>query len=360
MEVFVYDVDFIEEFKIITHPSLTEARDRLRNELAHLDFTSHFAIFSSGTSSQKLKGYILSEKAMEANANAVNEWFSLTSQDVWGLSLPVYHVGGLSVLIRAKLLGNKIVDLRKWDPLSWHQTLIKENVTITTIVPTQLYDVVKNKITSPETLKHLIVGGDFLATELETRARSLGWPMIRTYGMTEVCSQLASGKIPGDKLQLLPIHEVKTTSEGILTIKSPSLFTAQFVLSEKLQLTFSQDLIDENGFYETADLVGIAGNTLKPMGRKNDEIKVAGHLTNVFALKDSLAKVLLQHGIFGQAELIVERDERKGYRLVLLHQTMESDTLKEIADALRPAVIDETREIENFSRTDLGKLKHPY
>lgn len=357
MEVPVFDVDFNQEFKIVTHPSLNEARERLRIELADLDFTSHFAIFSSGTSSQKLKGYILSEKAMEGNARAVNDWFSLTSEDVWGLSLPVYHVGGLSVLIRARLLGNRVIDLRKWEPLSWHKSLSQENVTITTIVPTQLYDLVKNNLPSPEKLKKLIVGGDFLPEELETRARFLGWPVIRTYGMTEVCSQLASGKNPGDKLMLLPIHEVKTSADEILAVKSSSLFTAEFILSEKLKLTFSHDLTDNEGFYKTQDRALIQGNILTPLGRKNDEIKIAGHLTSILTLKDSLAKILLQKGVYGRAEIMVESDERKGNRLVLLHQGLDVSIVKEIEEALRPARVDEIREIGHFSRTDLGKLK---
>ncbi len=357
MEDTVYDVDFIEEFKIITHPSLSEARDRLRQELANLDFTSHYAIFSSGTSTQQLKGYILSEKAMETNARAVNEWFSLTSQDVWGLSLPVYHVGGLSVLVRAKLLGNKVVDLRKWEPLSWHQTLTREDVTITTIVPTQLFDLVKNKLTCPEKLKHIIVGGDFLPMELETRARSLGWPVIRTYGMTEVCSQLASGKCPGDKLTVLPIHEVRTDAEGTLQVKTASLFTASFILGNKLKLTFASEQCDEDGYYTTHDKVQLAEGYLTPKGRMNEEIKIAGHLTNILNLKDTLAGVLLREGHYGKAEILIENDERTGKRLVLLHIGLPADFLELVAKSFRPAKIDETRSVKAFNRTDLGKLK---
>jgi O-succinylbenzoic acid--CoA ligase len=254
-------------------------------------------------------------------------------------------------------LGNKVIDLRKWEPVKWLETVIRENVTITTIVPTQLYDLVKKNLRAPENLRFIIVGGDFLPIELETRARALGWPVIRTYGMTEVSSQLASGKFPGDKLQLLPIHEVRTNPERILGVKSPALFTAQFILAEKLQLTFSHDLTDGDGFYLTQDRVEMSGNTLLPLGRKNDEIKIGGHLTSILVLKDSLATLLLEKGIYGQAEIVFENDERKGHRLVLLHQQLNSSMLETIAEALRPAVIDEIREIRHFSRTDLGKLK---
>lgn len=352
MERSVFDVNFDEPLKIITHPDLREARERLREELEGLGFTSHFAIFSSGTSSRELKGYILSEKAMTANAAAVNEWFSLTSQDVWGLSLPVYHVGGLSVLVRAKLLGNKVIDLRKWNPIGWQKTLRDENVTITTIVPTQLYDLVKNNLKAPRSLRYLIVGGDFLAEELENRARTLGWPVIRTYGMTEVCSQLASGKKPGDKLSVLPIHEVKTNSDSILQVKSSSLFTAVFILREKLTVIRAPD-----DFYTTQDKVLVQGRVIIPQGRQNQEIKVGGHLVSILSLKETLASVLLKNGNYGKAELMIEDDDRKGNRLVLVHTGLNQEALEDIKGAMRPAIFDEVRTVQSFTRTELGKLK---
>ena len=352
MERPVFDINFEDEFKIITHPELKEARERLRSELAHLNFNCHYAIFSSGTSSKELKGYILSEKAMEANARAVNEWFSLTSEDVWGLSLPVYHVGGLSVLIRAKLLGNKVVDLRKWEPERWYQMMTDEKVTITTIVPTQLYDLVKANLHAPHTLRYIIVGGDFLPQSLELKARELGWPIIRTYGMTEVCSQLASGKNPGDPLTVLPLHEVRANSEGMLQVKSPALFTAVFTLGEKLTLTFAPD-----DFYTTQDKVILKDNVINPQGRQNQEIKIAGHLTSILTLKDTLAAVLLAEELFGKAEIVIESDERKGNRLVLAHNKLDEVIVEKIKTAMKPAVFDEIRSVNEFSRTDLGKLK---
>ena len=353
----VFDVDFNEEFKIITHPSLGFAKVRLRTELSELDFKSHFAIFSSGTNSKELKGYILSEKAVEANARAVNAWFALTSKDVWGLSLPVYHVGGLSVLVRARLLGNRIVDLRKWRPEQWYKTMSDERVTMTTIVPTQLFDLVQKNLTAPAALRCLIVGGDFLPQSLEQKARDLNWPVIRTYGMTEVCSQLASGKHPGDKLSVLPLHEVRTNSEGTLQVKSSSLFTASFVLGEKLKLDFADSLCDADGFYTTQDEVQLSEGHLIPKGRVNEEIKIAGHLTNILNLKDTIAAVLLREGLYGKAEILIENDERKGKRLVLSHMDLPTDLLDQIAKSIRPAMIDEIRLVESFNRTDLGKLK---
>jgi O-succinylbenzoic acid--CoA ligase len=245
------------------------------------------------------------------------------------------------------------VDLRKWEPQRWYKTLTEEKVTITTIVPTQLYDLVKNGMQSPPALRHIIVGGDFLPTELEKNARALGWPVIRTYGMTEVCSQLASGRKPGDALEVLPIHEVRTNEQGLLEVRSPALFTAVFILGEKIKIEFA----DPNAFYTTQDRVNLNGRFITPLGRLNQEIKVAGHLTSVLALKDTLAAIVLREGKFGQAEILVEPDERKGNRLILLHTGLSDVVLEKIKEAMKPAIFDELRTVNEFSRTALGKMK---
>lgn len=344
--------------RVFHHPRYTEPAQNLQHKLQSLKLERHLALFSSGTSSNQLKGYVLSLRAMEANADAVNKFFHLGPADIWGLSLPDYHVGGLSVLMRASLLGNRVVDCRQWEPESWHQKISREKVTITTVVPTQVYDLVQKSLRSPESLRYLIVGGDFLSSELESRAHSLGWPVIRTYGMSEVCSQLASGKHPRDSLKLLPIHEVKTTPEGRLLVKSPALFSYEFRLTPEFQINRSDELCDKDGFYLTQDRVKLEGEIISPMGRIGDEIKVGGHLVNVLALKDALATILLKKNLYSDVDLLISPDERKGQRLVLLHlETVSSKDLNEIRERLAPHVFDEVRPVKNFERTDLGKLK---
>src|SRR5690606_8873999 len=101
-------IDFSQNsLQILTNPRLEKKALNVARELQHLK--DHFLVFSSGTTSNDLKGYALSRKALFANAKAVNEHFNLTQKDVWGLSIPYFHVGGLSVLARAHVLGSKLV-----------------------------------------------------------------------------------------------------------------------------------------------------------------------------------------------------------------------------------------------------------
>lgn len=354
MEAIVFNLDFqTDALQFPCHPRHSQAAERITKELSASGLKSHFLIFSSGTTSADLKGYALSREALLANARAVNEHFELNSSDVWGLSLPPFHVGGLSVLARAWLLGTSVVDLGPWKPQEWVKDLIEKKVTITTVVPTQIYDLIHYQLQAPSSLKYLIVGGDYLSSDLEKRALELNWPVIRTFGMTEVCSQLASGKTPLAPMKILPIHQVKI-QQGCLKVKSASLFTLQFKLKDQLQLLPLQDFCDEEGFYLTQDLAEVSGQNFRPLGRRDDQIKISGKLISLNSLKEILCSYTLQHGLYGQAEIALEDDPRLGKKATLL-------TLPgvEIPDELFYPLRLEKKVVAQFERTDLGKLKQP-
>jgi O-succinylbenzoic acid--CoA ligase len=356
----MFDLTFDEEdFQIICHPRFNEAAALIREALKPLGLKDHFIIFSSGTTSQNLKGYAISQTALLTNAKAVNDLYQLTASDVWALSLPHFHIGGLSVFVRAKLNGSKIVDPGPWNPELWKKCLENENVTITTIVPTQLFDLVRLKLPSPKTLRYLIVGGDFLSRTLEDEALSLGWPVMRTFGMTEVCSQLASQVKRGEGLKLLPIHQVRVLEDHRLLVKSDALFTLEFQWSDHLSVTWARDLCDSEGFYRTNDLVDWNGSDFRHLGRVDDQIKISGRLVSFLSLKEVLYSYALQHQLYGKIEFFLEEDPRKGKVLNLAHLGVEGiDSIRdEIQERILPVKIEEVVKLTEFNKTDLGKLK---
>lgn len=355
----MFNIDFdSRETEIICHSQYDAVAPKILEGLKPLGLTNHIVLFSSGTTGGDLKGYAISRDALFNNARAVNTHFSLTKDDVSALSLPIYHIGGLSVLARAHLLNSPVVDARNWEPTSWLNKI--ETATISTIVPTQLYDLVKMKARPSSHLKYLVVGGDHLSSGLKDEALKLGWPVIRTFGMSEVCSQLASAHTPeSDVLDVLPIHQVKTDHEGRLLVKSQALFTLQFIYGKELKIQMASELCDEEGFYRTQDRALVDGRTIKHLGRLGDEVKIAGHLVNLIQLKNTLANLLLKYDLYAEMEFQIENDERKGKKLVLLTlpHAYKSDLIGVIKEVIFPVKIDEIRTVESFERTSLGKLK---
>jgi len=341
--------------QFLHHERFTEIAQKIGPQLKELE--NHFFLFSSGTTSLDPKGYAVSEKALFANAQAVNDFFYLTQDDVWGLTLPWFHIGGLSVIARAHLLGAKLVDLTgKWEPLKWVRKLSEEKVTITTVVPTQIFDVVKHKLQAPPTLKYIIVGGDFLSTELAHRAIELGWPIIKTFGMTEVCSQLASAKsVEDNTLLLLPIHQAKVDDEKRLWVKSQALYTLEFIYKDhQVQTQLAKSRCDQDGFFPTSDLAEIHNGELIHLGRKDDQIKIKGRLTSVNTLRDLLYTYALKHDLYGELELAVIDDPRSGKNIEIQStQDVNQDELNSLFYPIKPVY----QRLSSFKRTDLGKLK---
>lgn len=354
----MFDIDFDNVSpQVLAHESQKLLIPDILEGLKKYDLRHHFILFSSGTTGGDLKGYAVSKEALFTNADAVNKHFKLTRSDVSGLSLPTYHIGGLSVLARAELLGNVVVDARKWDPESWAQRM--NEVSITTVVPTQLYDLVKRGMKPSPALRYIIVGGDLLSEGLKAEAMKLGWPVIRTFGMSEVCSQLASATHPeSDELKILPIHHAKTDQEERLLVKSEALFTLQFTMGKEFKVTLASKLCDEEGFYRTSDRAVVSGDTIQHLGRLGDEFKIAGHLVNLNHLKNTLSSYLVEQNLYNQMEFSLENDERKGKRLILLSLPEIPKTHQEvIANLIAPVKIDEVKVVPTFERTHLGKLK---
>ena len=59
------------------------SKNNLEKHLEELNLTGHVFIMSSGTTTNFLKGYALSKKAILANARAVNEHLALNMNDSW-------------------------------------------------------------------------------------------------------------------------------------------------------------------------------------------------------------------------------------------------------------------------------------
>ena len=61
-------------------------------------------LLSSGTQSvDEIKAIALSIEAILQSAKAVNKHLRATAKDRWLLTLPFYHIGGLSIFARAHL-----------------------------------------------------------------------------------------------------------------------------------------------------------------------------------------------------------------------------------------------------------------
>ena len=338
----------------------------LTHQLRKLDsrFLGHLILLSSGTSG-KSKWIALSKEAFLVSAQAVNDHLSVTSEDTWLLTLPQFHVGGLGILARAYLSRSKVFSLEgKWDASVWVNTLIQNCCTLSSLVPTQIYDLVSLQLRAPSCLRGVFVGGGSLNPDLGKKAEALGWPLLATYGMTETCSQVASAKSGESSefnlLPILPHWQVKETSEKRLLFRGKSLLTAYLhVRKNQVQV---EDPKDSDGWFLSQDRGEVKSGLLKIFGRSGDVIKVSGELVDVAHLNERLRSLKHSLGVAADIALIAIPHARLGMQISLVSDrffTAEQadQILKEFNEGVLPFErIREWKCIGILPRTELGKL----
>lgn len=270
---------------------------------------------------------VLSRLALEASAESVNRHLQSTAKDVWGLVLPTFHVGGYGILQRAKLSGARVTEFSSGlDAPALVRGLIDAGVTLTSMVPTQIFDIVRVKLAAPPKLRALIVGGGALSPDLTAATRALGWPVLRSYGMSECASQIATEGAGEhaltNELPLLAHVEARINSGGRIELKSPALLTA------KIQVSFSDAVYTEpvqaDGWFESSDRGQLAGRRLTVLGRDGDVIKIVGELVDVSRLRARWEKTAATLADRQCTELVALTDPRRGHRLVIAFEAGSS------------------------------------
>ncbi|MDZ4767628.1 MAG: o-succinylbenzoate--CoA ligase [Chloroflexota bacterium] len=162
-----------------------EARDLDRDRVAAI-------LFTSGTTGRP-KGAQLTFGNFHASALASRQRIGTTARDRWLLSLPLYHVGGLAMLVRACIDRSALVLMtptRDTDDIA--RAVAQERVTLVSLVPTQLYRLLESGFTAPPSLRLMLLGGAAAPVDLLRRCCEAGLPIAVTYGMTEAASQVTT------------------------------------------------------------------------------------------------------------------------------------------------------------------------
>jgi O-succinylbenzoic acid--CoA ligase len=243
------------------------------------DLPGHLWLATSGTTGA-LKLTALAKKAMLASAAAVNRHLDSDAKDVWLNVLPTFHVGGLGIHARAFLSGARVVTT-EWDP---RQFATQQEMTLSSLVPAQVRDLVHQSLKPERQLRAIVVGGGALEPSLYEEARNLGWPLLPSYGMTETCSQVATATLASPELFLLDHVEARTEEDGRLSFRGESLLTGYGTAT---------GFIDprREGWFLTEDLGTVNTGRLKVEGRRGDFVKIGGESVDLARLDAILATI---------------------------------------------------------------------
>ncbi|MDN3507702.1 MAG: AMP-binding protein, partial [Simkaniaceae bacterium] len=153
------------------------------------------------------------------SARGSNEILPLCPNDAWLCDLPLFHIAGIAILFRCYLAGARVIF--PGEPI--------DEITHISYVPTQLF---RETRIFPK-LKAMLIGGAALPKALKTNR----YPIMETYGSTEMCSQIATD-YRGKGLEVLPYRQIKLDNDEIL-VRGQTLCEGQPL---------------DNGWYRTGDL----------------------------------------------------------------------------------------------------------
>jgi O-succinylbenzoic acid--CoA ligase len=303
------------------------------------DLQNHIWVASSGSSSSSensVKLIALPRTAFLASAKAVNTHLQSTADDVWGQVLPPFHVGGLGIEARAFVSGARVVDAllatgsegigHQWNASQFVEICEREKISLSALVPTQVFDLVSLRVQAPSSLRALIVGGAALSDDLYHQALDLGWPLLPSYGATETCSQVATAELRGighrdRKLVMLSHAKARVSPSGFLEFSGSSLLTgyAQWRGTERFFEDPKQD-----GWMTTQDRGEISDDhgqqILIPQGRDFEFVKIAGEGVQLLKLNEILASVVqkISPSAVQQVVVIAAPDARTENRIEIV------------------------------------------
>ncbi|HVB96544.1 MAG TPA: o-succinylbenzoate--CoA ligase [Chloroflexota bacterium] len=271
----------------------------------------HSIIYTSGTTGQP-KGAVLSYRNYwwSAIGSALN--LGLREDDRWLACLPLFHVGGLSIVLRSVIYGTGAVIQAGFDASAVNRAIDEEGVTVISVVSTMLQRMLDahGDRRYPDSLRCVLIGGGPVPEPLLDRAWRLGVPVVQTYGLTETASQIATlapedaRRKLGSAGKALFHSELRIEREeenvvpgvvGEIVVRGPSVTTGYVNRPDATARAF------RNGWFHTGDLGYLDDEGyLYVVDRRDDLIVTGGE--NVYPAE--VEAVLLAHPAVDEAGVV--------------------------------------------------------
>jgi len=222
-----------------------------------------------------------------------------TPHDRWLCCLPLAHVGGLLVLLRAVLLGAPVTVHASFEPVA---VGAERDAGFVSIVPAMLLRLLDANADLSH-LRAILVGGSALSAGLRARAEAADARVIETYGLTESC-----GGVVYDGRPLAGIEaRIDPRDQGI-QLRGPTLMLGYRFDGEGTAAAFTED-----GWLRTFDagLLDPEGK-LRVLGRLDDLIKTGGERV----WPDEVEHALRTHAKVADASVAGRLDPEWGQRVV--------------------------------------------
>lgn len=337
-----------DENLVLSSPQSLEEKAEMELWLSEQSALNGHVFFQTSGSTGSPKWVALSKRALLTSAKMVNAHLGVKNDTKWLVSIPLYHVGGLGVVARAyACAGLVFLYDKKWNPVTFVAELQRLEINYASLVPAQVVDIVRGKLIPPSSLECIVVGGGYLSNEVYAAAIDLGWPLVRSYGMSEAASQIATGDEGDYWLQILQGWETALTESGLLKLRGAASFSG-YVVKATDGYVFEKPF-DAEGWFITQDEVQLKDGRLHFVSRSGRTVKILGELVDLSELEKEMHKEIGRDLV-----VIPVPDERKGTQLAVVVEGMPVKTPQHWERGLK--AVSEVRFMESFPRSPLKKV----
>ena len=236
-------------------------------------------IMNTSATTGQFKSVPLRWGQIRAHVQASKEVLGKTEQDNWLMVLPLFHVSGLSILMRSLYNGTAVTILPKYDKAQVLKLIESENINMMSLVPTILTQLEPS--ISHHKLRVILLGGEFIPMALIDACEKKSLPIYKTYGMTETFSQSVTFSVldyphkrdsVGKPLPGMQVRIDKPDADGVgeIHLTGPMVMTG-YIDKEPIDGDLNTDdigYVDEDGFVyilnRRKDLIISGGENIYP------------------------------------------------------------------------------------------------
>ena len=309
-------------------------------------------ILTSGTTGIP-RAVQLSYGNFETSCSNWNNFIKFESTDQFLCCLPLHHIGGLAVLIRALIYGFSVNLVNQFQAEIVLKTIQNHPVTIISLVPTMLKRIldIEGGLEVLKSLRWILLGGGPSPEYLLDICIKEKLNIVKVYGMSETCSGTVALKLldePANKFYAgRPFPGAKAWIENDeIHISGPMVMKGYIGEAET------------NGTFNSHDLGRIENDLLYLDVRRKDLIISGGKNINPIEIEECLMNI---EGISDAAVVGMEDDEW-GQKLTayIVHKSdsLENELFnRELKKSLSPYKIPkEYIHVSHIPRNELGKI----
>ncbi len=194
-----------------------------------------YIVVSTSGSTGKPKPVRIRKEYAVASAKATIQYFGLTKGNTVWLCLPADYIAGKMMIVRA-VAGELNLVLSKPSSLP---DISNQSVDFCSMVPNQVFELLKNKPDVLYKIRMLLIGGAPVSEVIEERLifnnRINAW---HSYGMTETITHVGLRKISENNKYFIPLPGVRFSidKDSRLVIDAPSIGVSKLVTNDVAEI----------------------------------------------------------------------------------------------------------------------------